>query len=125
MRTCAGRRRVLPRSDDAQKPIDRRSLLKASVLGSLFVPVATACERDGQDTPDATSPTPTRGEITKADPPTGTRLTLLGTSGGPPPDYGRTRDLIRPDRRGAHLRHRCRTQSRHPVSTRRPRIQVA
>lgn len=67
-------------------PMSRRNLLKASALGSLAIPM-TAC---GPGAPKESPAAPQSSEITKADPPTGTRLTLLGTSGGPPPDYGRT-----------------------------------
>jgi ribonuclease BN (tRNA processing enzyme) len=67
--------------------MNRRNLLKASAFGSLLVPMAAAC---ASGTPTKSPSTSTSGEITKADPPKGTQLTLLGTSGGPPPDYGRT-----------------------------------
>lgn len=67
--------------------MNRRNLLKASALGSLLVPVSAAC---APADPGIAEPTTGSTEITKADPPKGTRLTLLGTSGGPPPDYGRT-----------------------------------
>jgi ribonuclease BN (tRNA processing enzyme) len=72
--------------DHGPLPMNRRNLLKASALGSLAIPM-TAC---GAGAPKESPAAPQSSEITKANPPKGTQLTLLGTSGGPPPDYGRT-----------------------------------
>lgn len=72
-------------SDVAGPGISRRRLMQTSALAATGMSVA-ACS--GGASGDAAETTP--GELTQPDPPEGTRLTLLGTSGGPPPDYGRT-----------------------------------
>lgn len=73
--------------DCLPKAMNRRAALKSSALASLLIPITAACGHD--DHPDSAAPGPA-AEITKADPPNGTRLTLLGTGGGPPADYVRT-----------------------------------
>src|SRR5688572_18023682 len=73
--------------DPSPPGVSRRGLLKASAVGALFVPLAAACSPAEQSNGTTVA---TGGEITASNPPNGTRLTLLGTSGGPPPDYGRT-----------------------------------
>ncbi len=66
---------------------NRRNILKASAIAALAAPVLAACGSSNDSA--GASPTPT--ELTAAAPPPtrGLRLTLLGTGGGPPPDYVR------------------------------------
>jgi len=75
-----------------QRRISRRAVLGTSALASACCAIGLASPADASSTtPSATSGDPRRPVLpVRADQPKDTRLTLLGTSGGPPPDYVRT-----------------------------------